>query len=358
MTPGDLCQTFFSNSGAEANEVAIKLAQTYKGVPKMIGFWDSYHGSTYATASIGGTTRLRGLPGISIFEEFKHIPSPYCYRCAFGKEYPECDLQCARFLKYTIEKEQSVAAFMAEPICSWAGQVVPPKEYWPMVRQICDEKGVLLIFDEVMTGFARTGKMFACEHWNIVPDIESYAKGITSGYAPLGATIFNKRLADHFKEKGFLHSYTYSGHALACATALAVIDYYKKENLADRAAEMGNYMIGELRALMERHEVIGDIRALGLFIGVELVANRETKQSIVPKDLAKEQLGDPEYNPMVYLQEVSMDKGLAIGTSPGTGIIRMMPPLIITKEQVDDGLNILEDVITAIENKFNLPKEK
>ena len=149
ITPGDLCQTFFGNSGTEANEVAIKLAQLYREAPKIISFWDAYHGSTYAMVSVGGSARNRQAKGLSIYEEFKHIASPYCYRCPYKKTYPECGLFCAEFLKYTIEKEgeNTVAAFMAEPICSWAGQVVPPDGYWKRIREICDEKNILMIFD-------------------------------------------------------------------------------------------------------------------------------------------------------------------------------------------------------------------
>ena len=360
ITPGDLCKTFFGNSGTEANEVAIKLAQLYRDAKKIVSFWDAYHGSTYASVSVGGSARNRQFLGLSIFEEFKHVPSPYCYRCVFKKTYPECDLMCADYIRYTLEKEgeKSVAAFLAEPICSWAGQVVPPDGYWQKVRRICDEKGVLMIFDEVMTGFARTGKMFACEHWNVVPDIETYAKGITAGYVPLGATIVNKKIADHFDEKGFPHSYTYSGHALACATSLAVIDYYYKEKLADRAAKMGAYMMDELRGVQDRQHIIGDIRGLGLFMGIELVADPDTKLEIEPKGLTPEQKLDPAHNPIVYLSDKAKENGLIVGSSPGTGIVRMMPYLIITREQVDDGLKILEQTLEDMSKKFDLPKKQ
>jgi taurine--2-oxoglutarate transaminase len=356
ITPGDLCQTFFGNSGTEANEVAIKLAQLYREAPKIISFWDAYHGSTYAMVSVGGSARNRQAKGLSIFEEFKHIASPYCYRCPYKKTYPECGLFCAEFLKYTIEKEgeNTVAAFMAEPICSWAGQVVPPDGYWQRIREICDEKGILLIFDEVMTAFARTGKMFACEHWDIVPDVETYAKGITCGYVPLGACVINKKMADHFDEKGFPHSYTYSGHAVSCATALAVIDYYEKEKLADRAAKMGDYMMGELRGMMERVPIIGDVRGLGLFMGVELVKDRESKGSLIPKELSADDKKDPEKNPMQYFTGRSKENGLVLGTSWNTSILRMMPALIITKEQIDEGLTLLERTLNETIKKFGL----
>lgn len=356
ITPGDLCKTFFSNSGTEANEVAIKLAQLYRGASKIISYWDAYHGSTYAMVSVGGSSRNRQFSGLSIFEEFKHVPSPYCYRCPFRKNYPECDLFCADFVEYTIQKEgpKTIAAFMAEPICSWAGQVVPPDGYWQKIRKICDESEIPLIFDEVMTGFARTGKMFACEHWNFVPDIETYAKGITSGYVPLGATIINKKMADYFDEKGFPHSYTYSGHALACATSIAVIDFYLDNKLADRSAKMGEYMMNELEDMQDRVKIIGDVRGLGLFMGIELVRNTDTKEEIVPKELTPDERRDPDKNPMQYLSEKTKENGLIIGSSPGTGIIRMMPYLIITKDQIDEGLVILEKTLQETVDKFDL----
>ena len=295
ITPGDLCQTFFGNSGTEANEVAIKLAQLYREAPKIIGFWDAYHGSTYAMVSVGGSARNRQFKGLSIFEEFKHIPSPYCYRCPYKKTYPECELLCAEFLRYTIEKEgeNTVAAFMAEPICSWAGQVVPPDGYWKRIREICDEKG-------------------------------------------------------------FPHSYTYSGHAVSCATALAVIDLYEKEKLAERAAKMGAYVMGELRGMMERVPIIGDVRGLGLFMGVELVKDRDTKESLTPKELSPEDKKDPEKNPMQYFTERIKKNGLIVGSSWNTSILRMMPALVITKEQIDEGLTVLEQTFTETLIKFDL----
>jgi len=191
----------------------------------------------------------------------------------------------------------------------------------------------------------------------MVPDIATFAKGITAGYVPLGATVVNKKIADHFDEKSFPHSYTYSGHALACATSMAVIDFYYKEKLADRAAEMGAYMMDELRGMQERQPVIGDVRGLGLFMGIELISNPETKEKIQPEGLTPEEAKDPEKNPMVYLTDKAKEKGLIFGSSPGTGIIRMMPYLIITKEQVDEGLKLLEETIEETSKKFDLPKK-
>jgi taurine--2-oxoglutarate transaminase len=196
--------------------------------------------------------------------------------------------------------------------------------------------------------------MFAYEHWDIVPDIVTFAKGITCGYVPLGACVINEKMAEHFNEKGFPHSYTYSGHSVSCATALAVIDYYEKQKLADNSAKMGEYMMGELKGMIDRVPIIGDVRGMGLFMGVELVKDRETKDSIVPKELDKEEKKDPEKNPMQYFTDKVKKNGLILGSSWGTSILRMMPALIITEKQVDDGLRVLEKTLEETMKKFDL----
>jgi taurine--2-oxoglutarate transaminase len=205
-----------------------------------------------------------------------------------------------------------------------------------------------------MTGFARTGKMFAYEHWDIVPDVETYAKGITCGYVPLGACIINKKMADHFDEKGFPHSYTYSGHAVSCATALAVIKHYEQEKLVDNAAKMGKYLMDALRGMIDRVAIIGDIRGLGLFLGVELVMDRESKKSLIPENISREEKMDPDINPMQYFASSIKENGLLIGSSWNTSILRMMPALVITEDQIDEGLTILEKTLESTINKFNL----
>lgn len=369
IMPGSLhnnAKTFFGNSGAEANEVAIKVSQMYRASTtqfqssKIISYWDAYHGSTYATVGIGGAARNRLIPGLSIMEEFKHVPPPYCYRCVLKQTYPDCDLACAEFIRYTIEKEgaKSVAAFLAEPICSWAGQTVPPPDYWSRVRKICDETGVLLVLDEVMTGFCQTGKMFGCENWNVTPDIMTLAKGLTSGYIPLGAAVVNKKIAEYFDKKGFAHSYTYSGHATACASGIANIDYYVKNKLVEKAAKLGAYVLDELKGMQERSPIIGDIRSVGLFIGMELVANKRTKEPIMPKGLTPEQMSDANVNPVLWLQDrMEFDKHVVIGATPAQGVVRMMPTPAITKEQLGEGLRVLEETVGEMAKKFNLPKK-
>ncbi|MBN2335681.1 aminotransferase class III-fold pyridoxal phosphate-dependent enzyme, partial [Candidatus Bathyarchaeota archaeon] len=186
------------------------------------------------------------------------------------------------------------------------------------------------------------------------PDVETYAKGITCGYVPLGACVINKKMADHFDEKGFPHSYTYSGHAVSCATALAVIGIYEKEKLADRAAKMGAYLMDELQGMMERAPIIGDVRGLGLFMGVELVKDRDTKESLIPRELPADEKKDPDKNPMQYFTGRVKENGLVLGSSWNTSILRMMPALIITKDQIDEGLGLLEKTLNETTEKFGL----
>ena len=255
ITPGDLCQTFFGNSGTEANEVAIKLAQLYREAPKIVSFWDAYHGSTYAMVSVGGSARNRQAKGLSIFEEFKHIASPYCYRCPYKKTYPECGLFCAEFLKYTIEKEgeNTVAAFMAEPICSWAGQVVPPDGYWKRIREICDEKGILMIFDEVMTGF-RIAPGGAPERFGVTPDLTTLGKVIGGGL-PVAAYGGRADLMEQVAPAGPVYQAgTLSGNPLAMAAGYTTISMLTRD-LHDRIAGRTAVLVQGLREIAARRGV-------------------------------------------------------------------------------------------------------
>ncbi len=351
ITEGRFWKFYFTNSGAEANETAIKIARQYTGRLKIIGLWKAYHGSTYATASAGGQAYLR-TSSEPLPAGFCHIPPPYCYRCFFELEYPSCNLRCASFLEDTVKWEDpaTVAGFIGEPIPSGSGQLVPPDDYWPMIRRICDKYDMVLINDEVMTGFGRTGKMFGHQHWNYFPDIIDVAKGITSGYIPLGATMISKRIGDFFTYPPyFQHSYTYSGHPVACAASLATIDVYLKRKVPENAAKVGNYLIKSLRDMQERHRSIGDVRGKGLFIGIEFVKDKDTKEPLIPKD-AK---APPEEVPLQLLQLKCGEKGLwilrAMGTDP---IIRLAPPLIITEQDVDKAMTIFEEGVTDIEKKF------
>lgn len=350
VVKGGLTKTFFSNSGTEANEAAFKIARIYTGRFKVIGLWSAYHGSTFASMSAGGVASNRN-PFEPLVPGFFHIPAPYCYRCPFGLEYPDCEVRCAKFLEDTIKFHgpDSVAAFIADPVVVAAGVLIPPKEYWPIIREICDKYDVLLILDEVIAGCGRTGKLFAYEHWNTVPDILTLAKGISNACVPLGATIMNKKIADFFAEKKeFSHGFTYSGHALSCAAGLAAINAYIEDKIPENAAKVGEYLLEALRGIQDRHKSVGDVRGLGLIEGVEFVKDKTTKEPLVPKDPD----APLEERPMMALSDGCVDEGLLIMPSMAGSTIRIAPPLIITEEDVDKAMDIFERQITKIEKKF------
>jgi len=354
VTGGDLVKTFFSNSGTEANEAAFKIARIYTGRFKIISLWNAYHGSTYASMSAGGVAANRN-PFEPLAPGFFHIPPPYCYRCPFGLEYPGCGVRCAKFLEETIKFQgpETVAAFIADPVVVAAGVLPPPKEYWPMIREICDRHGVLLILDEVIAGCGRTGKMFAYEHWGTVPDILTLAKGISNACVPLGATVMNGKIADFFNErKAFMHGFTYSGHALACAAGLAAIDAYVEDGIPAHAAKVGRYLLDELKGVQDRHSSVGDVRGLGLIEGIEFVKDRETKEPLLPKDPD----APLEERPIAALSAGCMEDGLLIMPTMSGSTARIAPPLIITEEQVDKAVEILDRQIARVEKKF-LPKQ-
>ena len=338
ITPGDLCKSFFSLGGAEANEAAIKIARFYTGKTKLISRYRSYHGATSGAIALTGDPRTHyaiGMPGIV------RAPDCYCYRCPLGKEYPGCGISCVEYIDEIIrmEGEHSVAGVVVEPIVGSNGILVPPDEYMPRLREICDEREVLLIDDEVMTGFGRTGKWFCMEHWDVVPDIMSMAKGLTGAFIPLGATIARKKIADFFDQEGnlFCHGHTYAMHPLCCAVALAAIQEYIDDNLIENANKMGAVLGKRLNELKEKHASVGDVRGKGLFWGVELVKNKETKEPFVTRS--------EKFNPNM-LKKVStaaLEKGVYIVNVINTLIVA--PPLIVEEEQIDHGIRVLDEAL-------------
>lgn len=338
ITPGDLQKSFFSLGGAEANEAAIKIARFYTGKTKLISRYRSYHGATSGAIALTGDPRTQyavGMPGVV------RAPDCYCYRCPFGLEYPDCGIRCAEYVDEIIgmEGEQTVAGVAIEPIVGSNGILVPPDEYVPRLREICDERGVLLIDDEVMTGFGRTGRWFCIEHWNVVPDIMSMAKGITGAFIPLGATIVRRKIADFFEQEGtlFCHGHTYAMHPLCCAVALAAIQEYIDRDLIENARRMGEVLGRRLNELQEEHVSIGDVRGKGLFWGVELVRNRKTKEPFVTRS----QKFLP--NTLKRISAAAMDRGVYIVNVINTMIIA--PPLIVNEEQIDEGVQVLDEVL-------------
>jgi taurine--2-oxoglutarate transaminase len=343
ITPGDLSRSFISLGGTEANEAAVKIAHQYTGRRKIVSRYRSYHGGTAVSMSMSAGD-ARGWAQVLGGTELVHVPLPYCYRCSFGLTYPNCEMRCAKYVDEVMEMEggdRLVAGMIVEPVTGANGIIVPPPEYFPMIREICDKYGVLLIADEVMSGFGRTGKWFACDHWNVVPDILTMAKGLTGAYTPLGATTVRKQIGDAFKEKFFSHGATYAGHALACSAALAVIPIYQTDNLIENSAKMGAYLLEKAKELADKHPSVGDVRGLGLFVGIELVKNKKTREPIMTLDAKIKPGANPKLAVAKKLGELGM---MAMAANPGN-VIAMAPALIVTKDEIDEGLAMMDEAL-------------
>src|SRR5712671_6088984 len=282
VTPGDLSMSFFTNGGSEANENAIKLARWYTGRDKIVVRYRSYHGATAGSITLTGDPRRwhaePGIPGVV------RMLDPYTYRCPAGHPDPCPVCTGAPHLEEILQYEgaHTVAAVILEPVTGTNGIIVPPDGYLQSIRDACDRHGILLITDEVMAGFGRTGKWFAVDHWDVVPDIITMAKGINSGYIPLGAMSIREPIAAWVRDKFFAGGLTYSGHPLACAVAVASIEAFREEGIVEHAADMGDIFGAALRGLADKHPSIGDVRGLGCFWGLELVKSRATREPLVP----------------------------------------------------------------------------
>lgn len=340
ITPGDLARTFFTLGGTEANEVAVKICHQATKRRKILTRYRAYHGGT-ATSMTLSAGDPRNWAQVEGGADRVAVPLPYCYRCMFGQNYPECDLRCVRYVDEVIELEggsDQVAGILFEPVTGANGIVVPPPEYFPELRRICDKWGVLMIADEVMTGFGRTGKWFAMDHWDVVPDIMTMAKGITCGYVPLGAAIARKPIGDRFREQFFSNGATYAGHALACATAVAVIRIYQEDGLVENAEKMGAYLLEKARELGEKHPCVGDVRGLGLFVGLELVKDKKTRAPMMP--VAAKIL--PGSNPKLLVAKKLVEEGMIAMAANPSNVIAMAPPLIVTRDEIDEGIAIMD----------------
>jgi adenosylmethionine-8-amino-7-oxononanoate aminotransferase len=303
LAPGDLDRVFFTSGGSDAVEAALKIAKQYHWLggeqkrTKIISRRGSYHGSTHYAMSITGASHDFNSRIFSpLVPGCVQVPAHNCYRCEYEKTYPSCEILCGRSIEKAIlhEGPETVAAIIAEPIPSAASIYPPPDEYLPMLREIADKYGILLIIDEVINGFGRTGRMFACEHWGIVPDIMTVAKGITSGYAPMGATITGPKVTSRFeaaqgRESGLNHVVSFGGHAVAAAAALKNIEIMTRENLVENAREMGAYLLQGLNDL-RKHPIVGDVRGLGLLAAVELVRDKKTRAPFRPEDMMQAQV--------------------------------------------------------------------
>src|SRR3954469_6785697 len=340
VTPGNLKMSFFTNGGAEANENAIKLARWYTGRHKVIARYRSYHGATAGAITLTGDPRRwfaePGVPG------FVRMFDPYTYRCPAGHPDP-CPVctggpHLEEILQY--ENPESVAAVILETVGGTNGVIVPPDGYLQSIRQVCDRHGILLICDEVMAGFGRTGKWFACEHWDVVPDVITLAKGINSGYVPLGAMVVRRHLAEWLQDRFFAGGLTYSGHPLACAVACASIEAFREEGIVENAAAMGDVLREELPRLGGRPPSMGEVRGLGLFWGVELVRNRKTREPLVPFNAGGEAAA-----PVLRLARAALEHGLYLFIH--WNVVMIAPPLNITRDELDEGLAILDEALAV-----------
>jgi taurine--2-oxoglutarate transaminase len=343
VTPGDLSRTFFTLGGTEAVEAAVKICHQYTGRRKIVARYRSYHGATAASMTLSAGDP-RGWAQITGGTDWVPVPQPYCYRCMFGHTYPECELRCVTYVDEVIELEggsEKVAGIILEPVTGANGLIVPPDGYLQALRRLCDKWGILMIADEVMTGFGRTGKWFAVDHWNVVPDIMCVAKGLTSAYVPLGAAVVRKYIGDRFKEQFFSHGATYAGHALACATAVRVLQVYEEDGLIQNAENMGRYLFEKGLELQERHPCIGDVRGLGLFVGLELVKNRKTREPLIP--LGAKIL--PGGNPKLAVAKKIVEMGMIAMAANPSNVIVMAPALIVTREEIDEGVAIMDEAL-------------
>lgn len=334
IMPGDLKKTFFCLGGAEANENAIKIARLYTGRNKILSRYRAYHGATAGAITLTGDPRRLaaepGIPGVV------HFLDPYCYRCPFGWTKETCHRECISHVEEILMYEggDKVAAIIMEGVTGSNGLIVPPDDYWPRIREICDRYGILLISDEVMSGWGRTGKWFAVDHWGVVPDMITSAKGVTSGYVPLGIVTVREPIAEYFENKMLWCGLTYSGHPLACAAGVATIEVYKEDKLIENAREVGIYLGEKLEDIKQQFEIVGDVRYIGLFSTIELVVNRETKKPLpipVMQDLASFLKNEGLFTYIMANNYGSM--------------VFVIPPLCIQKDQIDEGLGIIKAAI-------------
>ena len=340
VLPRGLEKFFYTTSGTEANEAAFKIARMVTGKTKIIARYHSYHGSTMGSVAATGDPRRWAMEPAGKIPGVIFAPEVNCYRCPLHHHYPECEIACVEYIDHMIENESDVAAVLVEPVVGTNGVLIPPREYMPRLREICTRRNVLLIADEVMTGWGRTGKWFAVNHWDVLPDILTTAKGITTAYVPLGLCATTKKIGDFFDDHYFSHGHTYEAHPLTLAPAIAAIKEYKRLNLMDRAVEMGSYMGKQLDGLKSKHRSIGEVRGIGMFWAVEVVRNQKTKEPF--NSYSDKVSGTPLLVDKVAAE--MMKNGVFIQAWVSHFVIA--PPLIITKEEVDAGIRALDAALS------------
>jgi 4-aminobutyrate aminotransferase len=331
IAPGDLGKSLFCPSGAGAMGMALRLARAASGRFKTISMWDAFHGASLDTSSIGGQRMFRGSIG-PLLPGTEHVPPPDPYRCLWGCN-GQCDLRCARYIEYILEQEGDVAAVIAEPVRSTAA--MPRADFWLAVREACDRHGALLIFDEIPHGLGRTGRMFACQHFAVVPDILVLGKGLGGGVLPMAALIARPAL-DVMAERALGH-YTHEKNPVCCAAALATIECIQADGLLEKARVLGEHALMQMRQMMVRHPLIGDVRGVGLLLAIELVRDRTTKARAI---------GEAEA--VMYR---ALERGLSFKLTSGN-ILTLMPPLTVGRDELDRALAIVDECLAEVETRF------
>jgi taurine---2-oxoglutarate transaminase len=345
VTPGDLSGAFFTTGGAITNENAIRLARHYTGRPKVIARYRSYHGATFAALTVSGEPRRwlsePGIPGVV------RMFDPYSYRCPAGHPDP-CPVctggpHLEEILQY--ENPETIAAVLLETVTGTNGIIVPPDGYLQSIREVCDRYGILLILDEIMVGFGRTGRWFACENWDVKPDILCVAKGINSGYLPLGAVVVSPQIWEWLQTHQFPGGLTDSGHPLACASGVATIKAMREERTVEHVARLGELVRKRLEGIADRHPSVGEVRGLGLFWGLELVRDRDTRSPLVGFN-AK----GTDAAPMREITRAGMERGVYL--SSHFNVLRVAPPLVIREEELEFGLGVVDEVLALADAHY------
>jgi taurine--2-oxoglutarate transaminase len=340
ITPGNLTKTLFTVCGATAIENAIKLARLYTGRHKIIARYRAFHGSSYGAMTAGGDPRKLASDSQQA-PNIIHVEDPYCYRCPWGKEITSCNRECVSHIERVIEFEgpENVAAILMEGESGSSGCIKYPPDYLQKIRALCDKHGILLIADEVMSGFGRTGKWFAVDVHGVVPDMIATAKGLTAGYLPLGALIVTDKIAEYYNDRPLMLGLTYSAHPVTCAAGVEVLKIYEDENLIENAAAMGTYIEQRVEEMKLIHPSIGDFRNTGLLGCIELVKNRNTKEPMAPFNAKPDEMA-------IMNKVAGRIKDLGMYAFVRWNYVFIAPPLSITQEEVDKGLAIISEALT------------